>query len=83
MSLRFLDDKTAGPAWPDLDRKNVTHVQATLDVVALAGGMTSGKPSVCIRLDLPDGRVVLAETSAALFCAAGSAIGARFPELGG
>jgi hypothetical protein len=45
--------------------------------------MQSGKPSVCFRIDLPDGRVVLAETSALLFCRAAEAIVARFPIVAG
>lgn len=34
-----------------------------IGLTALAGGMTSGRASVMLRIDLPDGRVVLAETS--------------------
>lgn len=38
-----------------------------MQVARLSGGMVSGKSSVGIRIDLPDGRVVIAETSLALF----------------
>lgn len=36
-------------------------------LAVLSGGMESGQASVSIRLELPDGRVVLTETSLALF----------------
>ncbi|MDP9266373.1 MAG: hypothetical protein M3O91_09700 [Chloroflexota bacterium] len=71
-------------AWPDLiakrERGEVIHLTegARLEVAALAGGMTSGKPSVAIRVDLPDGRVVVAETSMRLFLAAAVAFHARY-----
>ena len=47
----------------------------------LDGGMSSGKPSVMLRIDLPDGRTVLAETSARLFCTVGRMIMARYADL--
>ncbi len=48
----------------------------------LPAGMSSGAPSVMIRLDLPDGRIVLAETSAALFVSAGAAVRGAAARLG-
>lgn len=69
-------------AYPDLrdasDR--IIHLgnDTSLGVSALSGGMTSGKPSVMLRIDLPDGRVVLAETSMALFLATADALRARY-----
>ena len=56
--------------WPDLKEHpdRVIHIagDAHIAMAALPGGMTSGKTSVAIRIDLPDGRVVVAETSLAL-----------------
>lgn len=46
--------------------------------LGLKAGMASGKPSVAIRLDLPDGKVVIAETSLALFLGAASALHTKF-----
>jgi hypothetical protein len=43
--------------------------------------MASGKPSVMLRIDLPDGRVVLAETSLRLFAAAAHAFASNYPDL--
>lgn len=72
-------------AWPDLRGKErkIIHLanEATIKLVALEGGMASGKPSVCFRLDLPDGRVVLAETSARLFVMAAAAIVGKWPDV--
>ena len=72
--------------WPDLQEKRdeykVIHVanDGEIQVAALSGGTTSGRPSVMIRIDLPDGRVVLAETSMRLFLGAAAAFSARYRE---
>lgn len=70
-----------GDAWPDLAAKvragMVDHVKGHMEVAALAFGMTSGRPSVAFRIDLPNGRTVIAETSLELFVAAGKAFAAR------
>jgi len=65
--------------WPDLEGKSVIHLgeEANIEVARLRGGMTSGKSSVSFRFDLPDGRIVLAETSLALFTTAADAFRAR------
>jgi hypothetical protein len=68
-------------AWPDLRTKQVIHITEGMGVCALDGGMASGKPSVCFRIDLPDGRVVLAETSARLFVMAAAAIVGKWPDV--
>ena len=66
--------------WPDLLEKKVIHHTGPIDVAALAGGMQSGKTSVSIRIDLPDGTTVIAETSLTLFAAAARAFLARYGE---
>lgn len=55
--------------WKDLqDKKNqVIHVTDGISIGRLSHGMQSGKSSVAIRIDLPDGKVVIAETSMANF----------------
>ena len=68
-------------AWPDLRGKTIHHVKEKLEVAVLDKGMTSGRPSVAIRLDLEDGSSVIAETSARLFCAAAKALMAKYPDL--
>jgi hypothetical protein len=50
-----------------------------IGVAAIEGGMLSGATSVMFRIDLPDGRVVLAETSLALLEMAVQAMRARYP----
>lgn len=65
--------------WKD---KKITHIKdAAVRVAVLDKGMTSGKPSVAVGIELPDGQVVIFETSARLFCTAGLAIQARHPGL--
>jgi hypothetical protein len=68
--------------WPDLPAKrregklvdmtgdNAPPISAAL----IRGGMTSGKASVILRIDLPDGLVFLTETSLALFSQAANAM---------
>jgi len=73
--------------WPDLAGKvgtdQVIHLGNDAPPIALAvlpGGMESGAPSVMFRIDLPDGRVLLAETSMALYLTAADAMRARYGD---
>ena len=75
------------PLWPDLAEKlkrgELYHLgegAPPVQVGALEGGMVSGKPSVAIRIDLPDGKVVLAETSWVLLHGAFLILQAKFGE---
>lgn len=72
-----------GPVWPELRDKPLVHLGdgTSIGVAVLDAGMKSGQPSIMLRLDLPDGRTVLAETSARLFCTTAQAIMARYPNL--
>jgi hypothetical protein len=71
--------------WPDLaDDKVVIHLgegSKPIQVAVLDGGLKSGRPSVAIRTDLPDGTVVIAETTARLFVTAARAVLAKYPDL--
>jgi hypothetical protein len=68
-------------AWPDIASKDVVHLpDAVWHVAALEGGMTSGKVSLALRLDLPDGTTLVAETSLAAWIAATSTLRGRFPQ---
>lgn len=69
--------------WPELRAADTTlhHVtHGNLGVAILEAGMSSGRPSVALRVTLDDATVVIVETSLALF--AGAVIAARgaFPE---
>ena len=71
-------------AFPDVKHAKLIHLgngAQPIRVALLEHGMASGRPSVAIRLDLHDGTVIVAETSARLFCAAGRAIVAKHPDL--
>lgn len=54
--------------------------RAHIEIGALTGGMASGAPSVAFCFELPDGQVVIAETSMALFLTAGDALKARYGD---
>lgn len=74
----------AKPAWPELEREPVIHLAndaPALRVAVIEAGMQTGLPSIALRIDLPDGKTVIAETSARLFCTAARAIMARYPHL--
>lgn len=60
----------------DTEDERIIHLTdgAKLEIGTLRGGMKSGKDSVAICFTLPDGHVVVAETSAELFVAAARGI---------
>lgn len=75
--LRIILDCTAQPSI-DLSRP---VLEARIGVVgAMPGGMQSGKPSVAIVAELPDGTQVFSETSLELFLAAAAAFRARYVD---
>jgi hypothetical protein len=67
--------------WPDLvgdkSPEKVFDQHVSLAVARLPGGMCSGADSVAIRADMKDGRVLVFQTSMALFLAAADAFRAR------
>jgi hypothetical protein len=72
------------PLWPEIKERHVYHLaegSPPITVACLEDGMSSGQPSVMLRVDLPNGAVVIAETSARLFCTAARMIMARHPDL--
>lgn len=69
--------------WPDLQGKPYIHHTGTMEVALLEGGMKSGARSVAIRIDLPDGQTIVAETSLNLFGIAADAMRATPAATGG
>lgn len=65
--------------WPDLVDEPVIETQK-MEVAVLSQGMASGAPSVAVRVDLPDGRSVVAQTSLKLFLTAADAFKARYGD---
>ncbi len=70
----------ADNAWPDLKERGFESSE-DLEVALLPGGMASGKPSVVMRINLPDGRVVIAQTSLDLWRTATRAFDGRLEYL--
>jgi len=73
-------------AFEDLKGKEdkIIHLTGPFTIAALEGGMEpSGMPSVAIRIDLPDGRTVIQETSLKLWYTATRAFKGKFGDLGG
>lgn len=69
-------------AWPDVaqlaEQGKLIHLRETpWSLAALAMGMRSGRTSIALRLDLPDGRTLIAETSLGLLLGAARAFEAR------
>ena len=64
--------------WPEM--KEWIEAEG-LQIAVLPGGTSSGRPSVTIRIELPTGEIVLAQTTARLFCSAGRMITSRYPDL--
>ena len=59
---------------------DVIRLSSGFTLSAMPGGMADGATSCALRFDLPDGRVVVAETSLALLVAAVRALQVRYPE---
>ena len=68
-----------GGCWPDLQDKKIIRAIG-LEVAALQGGTKGGSPSVAFRIDLEDGRTVIAETSLKLFLTASDLFRARYGD---
>jgi hypothetical protein len=67
--------------WPDLAEKREKVIQTEqMEIAALHHGMVSGAPSVAFRIDLPDGRVVIAETSLKLLVEATRVLAAKHSQ---
>ncbi len=63
--------------WLELKEKG--YIEASLSGIAgLPHGTVEGRPSVTVRIELPDGQTVLAETTLRLFLAAARALLARY-----
>jgi len=56
----------------------VTHLTEPFTVAALARGMKSGHPSLAIRIDLPDGKVIIQKTSVAAWLTVSRALEGKF-----
>ena len=67
-------------AFADLADRGIIELDGDFTIACLADGMESGRPSVAIRIDLPDGRVVIQETSMRLFLAAADGMRGRFGD---
>lgn len=65
MTLKIILDGVA--CWRDLKGKEIIHVTEGIQMAMLKEGMKGGAPSIAIRIDLPDGKFVVAETSLKLF----------------
>lgn len=73
-------------AWPDLQGREIIHIAEqpgiAIQVAVLDQGLKSGRPSIVIRIDLPNGRTsVVAETTARLYCMAARIVMAKYPDL--
>ena len=82
--MLFLDEGDP-PAWDvpnPLPDSWVHMADPLIQIVGIEKGMQSGRPSVMIRLDLPDGRVVIAETSLDAFQTANAVLRGRFGDPG-
>lgn len=70
------------PAWPELAKiagtDQLIEVTTPISITGLKGGMQSGRTSVTLRCDLPDGKVVLIQTSLRVLLATARAFQARF-----
>ena len=57
---------------------DIIHRKAPFTVVALPRGMRSGHPSLAIRIDLPEKKVLIQETSVAAWLAVARTLEGKF-----
>jgi uncharacterized protein (UPF0371 family) len=82
ISVKFISKEASAAAWPDIDVSALVLPETDqIDLAILEEGMESGQPSVAIRIDLRDGQIMIAQTSAKLFCAAATMIMSRYPNI--
>lgn len=81
--LSVISDGSKTKADPPIDFANMIQTQEPITVIGMPAGMESGEPSVMIRIPLPDGREVVAETSLRLFTTAGNALRAYYETFHG
>ena len=79
-------EPTKSQSWHDMlgEKDKIVVLEQPMPpmrVAVVERGMTSGRPSVMIRFDLPDGRYLVAETSARLFVQAAKMIHHKYPDL--
>src|SRR5579864_7801340 len=81
-SLRIVLDPEREGLGFDVSQKEVIHLTNDAEIVVsgLPDGMVGGKPSMMFGFKLPDGRVVIAETSWRLFAAAYKAFAGKFGQ---
>lgn len=87
IEIKFHAKDEAQPAWPDISAGTnlidlMGHNAPRWRLAILEGSTKEGRPTVALRLDLPDGSgVLVTQTTARLFCTAAKAIMARYPDL--
>lgn len=75
LDLSFSDEGDG--VWRDVDIDKIVQAKA-LRMAGLGGGMVSGKATVGMLLEMPDGSYAFAETSLRLFLMAADALRARY-----
>jgi hypothetical protein len=73
MVIMRLRERPEG-AFADVDRDAIIETTTPIQVIRVPKGMDSGASALILRIDLPDGRVVAAKTTAKLFLDVADAI---------
>lgn len=70
------------PVWGDVANGSALHPnpETPWQLAISEAGMSSGAPSIALRMDLPDGKVLIAETSLGAWLMATAAFRGAFPE---
>jgi hypothetical protein len=70
-------------AWPDLKDCSPERLFTTdqAEVACLDGGMESGRPSIAMRFNLPDGKVLIYQTSVGQFQQVAAALRGKYGDL--
>ena len=81
MNVTILRKRDPSP-WEALGDPSVIapHPEVPWQLAILEAGCASGAPSIALRMDLADGRVLIAETSLGAWLTATAAFRGAFPE---
>lgn len=76
--MAYLDLQLDGDnCWPELRESGFIEGEL-VGIAGLPNGTSGGNPTVTVRVTLPDGKTVLAETTLRLFLSAARALQARY-----
>jgi len=80
VTLELILDGTVMSSGPSFDPDTTLHVTGPIKVIGMPAGTAEGNPTVLLRIALPDGREMFAETTLKLFTLAADTLKAFYGQ---